>query len=542
MSTGISWRSSALRCVSPMIRMSVIRTSLDERSCGAARLGCMGRVGRMAAALDELRTRLAEVSDLSRAAGVLGWDQRVTMPPRGTESRAEQLSTIGRIAHERFTDDEIGRLLDAAEPEVESLPYDSDGRSLVRVTRRDWEKARRVPSELRAEMTLQAARGHHAWVEARRTSDFASFLPYLRTNVELKRRYVECFEWSDSPYTPLLDDYEPGMVTSEVQEVFATLRPALTELVAAAPEVDASFLHGDFPPDEQRAFAERVVRTMGFDDDAWRLDPTAHPFCTSFSNRDVRLTTRYRPDDLESVWSTMHEAGHGLYAHGIADALLRSPLHGAPSLGINESQSRTWENLVGRSRPFWTFWYEPLQEAFPDQLGNVDLDAFVRAINRAEPGLIRVDADETTYSLHIILRFELEQELIAGTVALEDLPEIWNARMKEFLGVDVPSNTDGVLQDVHWSGGGIGYFPTYALGNVISLQIWAKVQEALPDLDDQLAAGDLMQLSDWLRDNLYAWGRKLTPKETLGRLTGSDAIDPQPYLAYLGDKMAQLVR
>jgi len=322
--------------------------------------------------------------------------------------------------------------------------------------------------------------------------------------------------------------------------VFATLRPALTELVRTAPQVDASFLHGSFDPDAQRRFAERVLATLGFEDGAWRLDPTAHPFCTSFSNRDVRLTTRYRPDDLESVWSTLHEAGHGLYAHGVADSLMRTPLSGAPSLGINESQSRTWENLVGRSRPFWVHWYEPLQETFPEQLGEVGLDSFVRAINRAEPGLIRVDADETTYSLHIILRFELEQELIAGTVELEDLPEIWNARMKEFLGVDVPSDGDGVLQDVHWSGGGIGYFPTYALGNVISLQIWAKVREAIPDLDAQMAEGELLVLSDWLRDNLYAHGRKLTPKETLARLTGSDAIDPQPYLAYLGDKMATL--
>src|SRR6478672_9951858 len=429
----------------------------------------------MTTALVELRRRLAEVSDVSRAAGVLGWDQRVTMPPRGTDARADQLATLGRIAHERFVDDEVGRLLDDAEPQVAALEHDSDDASLVRVTRRDWEKARRVPADLREEMTREGARGHHAWVEARRDNDYASFRPYLERNLELKRRYVECFEWSDSPYTPLLDDYEPGMLTTEVRDVFAALRPRLTELVASAPEVEA-----------------------------WRLDPTVHPFCTSFSNRDVRLTTRYRPDDLESIWSTMHEAGHGLYAHGIADALLRSPLHGAPSLGINESQSRTWENLVGRSRPFWEHWYGPLQDTFPTLRG-VELDAFVRAINRAEPGLIRVDADETTYSLHIILRFELEQELLDGTVALEDLPEIWNARMKEFLGVDVPSNTDGVLQDVHWSGGGIGYFPTYALGNVISLQIWAKVQEALPDLDEQLAAGDLMQLSDWLRDNLYAW-------------------------------------
>jgi carboxypeptidase Taq len=488
-------------------------------------------------ALHDLRARLAVISDLSRAAGVLGWDQRVTMPSRGTEARAEQLSTLGRIAHERFTDDEIGRLLDRAQLEVASLPYDADDRSLVRVTRRDWEKARRVPSELRAEMTLQGARGHHAWVEARRTSDFASFLPYLERNVELKRRYVECFEWSDSPYTPLLDDYEPGMLTTEVRDVFAALRPRLTELVASAPDVDASFLAGGhFPPEAQQAFAERVIRTMGFDDDAWRLDPTAHPFCTSFSNRDVRLTTRYRPDDLESIWSTMHEAGHGLYAHGIPDALSRTPLGGAPSLGLNESQSRTWENLVGRSRPFWEHWYGPLQDTFP-ALHDIELDAFVRAINRAEPGLIRVDADETTYSLHIILRFELEQELLDGTVALADLPDVWNARMKEFLGVDVPDDARGVLQDVHWSGGGIGYFPTYALGNVISLQIWEVVRRALPDLDEQIASGDLRTLSDWLRDNLYSLGRKLTPKETIERLTGSPTIEPEPYLAYLGDKL-----
>ncbi|HET8742630.1 MAG TPA: carboxypeptidase M32, partial [Gaiella sp.] len=452
--------------------------------------------------------------------------------------RAEQLATLGRIAHERFTDDEVGRLLDEAAPLVESLPYDSDDASLVRVTRRDWEKARRVPAELREEMTREAARGHHAWVQARRDSDYASFRPYLEKNIELKRRYVECFEWSDSPYTPLLDDYEPGMLTTEVREVFAALRPALSELVVSAPDVDASFLTGGpFAADDQRAFAERLLDTLGLERDAWRLDPTAHPFCTSFSNRDVRLTTHYHPDNLDSVWSSLHEAGHGLYAHGIADSLLRSPLAGAPSLGLNESQSRTWENLVGRSRPFWEHWYPSLQQTFPS-FRSVDLDAFVRAINRAEPGLIRIEADETTYSLHIILRFELEQELLEGKVSLDELPEVWNARMKEFLGVDVPDDAHGVLQDVHWSGGGFGYFPTYALGNVISLQIWGVVRRALPDLDAQLASGDLGPLSEWLRDNLYSLGRKLTPKETIERLTGSPEIDPAPYLEYLRAKLA----
>jgi carboxypeptidase Taq len=490
-------------------------------------------------ALNDLKRRLAEISDLSRASGVLGWDQRVTMPPLGTPARAEAQATLGRIIHESFVSDEIGRLLDRLRTHEESLPYDSDDASLIRVTRRDWEKARRVPTELEVEMTRAAASGHHAWVEARRNSDFASFLPYLRENVELKRRYADCFEWDDSPYTPLLDDYEPGMTTTEVKAVFDVLRPALTEIVASAPEVDASFLHGSFDEDAQRAFAEKVVATLGFEEGAWRIDPTAHPFCTSFSNRDVRLTTRYYPDNLESIWSTLHEAGHGLYAHGIASSLMRTPLANAPSLGMNESQSRTWENLVGRSRPFWTHWYPTLQKAFPS-LARVELDAFLRAVNRAEPGLIRVDADETTYSLHIILRFEIEQELVAGTVKLEELPELWNAKMKEFLGIDVPDDGSGVLQDVHWSGGGIGYFPTYALGNVISLQLWAKVREALPDLDDRLAAGDAGTLSAWLRDNLYSLGRKLTPRETLERLTGSGDLDPQPYLTYLRDKVGAL--
>jgi carboxypeptidase Taq len=489
-------------------------------------------------ALHELRERLAEIADVSRAAAVLAWDQRVTMPPLGTEARADALATLGRIAHERFTDAEVGRLLDRLAPLEESLPHESDEASLIRVTRRDWEKACRVPAELRAEMTRAAARGHRAWVEARAASDFASFLPYLRTNIDLRRRYVECFEWEDSPYTPLLDDYEPGMTTAEVRETFAVLQPALTDLVRSAPEVDASFLRGSFPPDLQRAFAERVVETLGFEDGSWRLDPTAHPFCTSFTNRDIRLTTRYSDGDLESLWSTLHEAGHGLYAHGIANTLLRTPLAGAPSLGLNESQSRTWENLVGRSRAFWSHWLEPLQETFPDRLRHVSLDAFAAAVNRAEPSLIRVEADETTYSLHIILRFELEQELIEGTMALADLPEIWSSRMRELLGVDVPDDARGVLQDVHWSSGALGYFPTYALGNVISLQLWNVVRRALPDLDAQIAAGELRPLSDWLRDNLYSWGRKLTPKETLERLIGSPAIDPEPFLAYLRDKVA----
>jgi carboxypeptidase Taq len=488
--------------------------------------------------LRTLRERLAEVSDLGRAAGVLFWDQKVMMPPRGNFARAEAIATIGRIAHERFTDDDVGRLLEKLRPHEESLDYDSDDASLIRVTRRDWEKQRRVPSELRAEMLRAATLGSQIWVEARKKSDFASFLPALERNLELKKRYVECFEWEDSPYSPLLDDFEPYMTTTEVAEIFDTIRPVLSDLVKQAPEVDASFLEGHFPADAQREIGQRVLETVGFEEGAWRLDTTVHPFCTSFSNRDVRLTTRFDERHLDSFWSTMHEAGHGLYAHGIADSLERTTLAGSPSLGLNESQSRTWENLVGRSRPFWTHWFEPLQDTFPDQLGSVSLDEFVTAINRAEPGFIRVEADETTYSLHIILRFELERGLIEERLAPKDLPEAWNERMRELLGLDVPDDARGVLQDIHWSQGGIGYFPTYALGNVISLQIWAAVREALPDVEAQMEAGELGELSEWLRDNLYSLGRKYKPKETIERLTGQAKIDPEPYLAYLRDKLA----
>jgi carboxypeptidase Taq len=490
--------------------------------------------------LRALKERLAEIADLTRVGGVLAWDQKVTMPPGGHPARAEALATLSRVVHEKFVDDEIGRLLERLRPVEESLEHDSDDASIIRVTRRDWEKERRVPTELRTEMVRAAALGNQVWINARATNDFASFLPALERNLGLKRKYVECFEWDDSPYTPLLDDFEPYMKTSEVAELFGTIRPVLAELVREAPRVDASCLEQAFPPYEQEQFAKRVLATLGLEESSYRLDPTVHPFCTSFSTQDVRMTTRYDEVGLQSLWGTLHEAGHGHYAHGIAPSLERTPLATSPSLGLNESQSRTWENLVGRSRPFWLHWYEPLQETFPAQLGDVDLDTFLAAVNRAEPGLIRVAADETTYSLHIILRFELEQQLIDGSLVPTDLPEAWNVGMAELLGVDVPDDAHGVLQDIHWSQGGIGYFPTYALGNVISLQIWAAVRDAIPDLHAQMEVGELGELAAWLRDNLYSLGRKLTPKETIERLTGTPTIDPQPYLAYLREKLAAL--
>ena len=492
-------------------------------------------------ALKELKERLAEVHDLQRALGVLGWDQRTMMPARGGESRSQQLGTLGRITHEHFVSDDIGRLLEELRPHEESLDPDSDDASLIRVTRRDWEKERRVPPDLAAELLREGSRGHAAWQQARDANDFSIFLPALRKVTDLALRWAACFEPGDEPYDVFLDDYEPGMKTAEIRAVFEVLRPALTQIVKdAPPPADDSFLHGDFPIEAQQAFLAGLLPRFGLDDGAWRLDPTVHPFATSFGRTDIRLTTRFKRENLRAIFAAMHEAGHGVTYQGIDPALERSPLYGNPSLGLGESQSRSWENLIGRSRGFWERFLPDLATQLP-QLEGVGADEWYRAINRCEPTFVRVDADEVTYSLHIILRFELEQAIVSGSIDLADLPEAWNAKMRDFLGIEPPNDLLGVLQDVHWSRGGYGYFPTYALGNVLSVQIW-RVLEQEVDVEDALAAGELRPVYDWLSQRIYRHGRKFTPLETLAKAIGSDAIDPQPYLEYLRAKVASTGR
>jgi len=490
--------------------------------------------------LVELKQHLTEIDDLERALGVLAWDQRTNMPAGGASARSETLATLGGVVHERFTADETGRLLEAVRPLEEQLDHDGDDASLIRVARRDWEKQRRVPKELAEAWLREGSKAHAAWLEAREASRFDLFLPAFRRVHEIALRWAEYMEAGDSPYDAFLDEYEPGMRTSEVKAVFEVLRPALTEIVRSAGEpADDSFLEGDYPVETQKAFLEDVLGHFGFEDGTWRLDPTVHPFAIGIGRGDIRMTTRYRPDNLRALWAAMHEAGHGLTYQGLDPALDRTPLAGGPSLGLGESQSRTWENLVGRSLPFWRGFLPKLQQRFP-QLGSVDLETWYRGINRVAPSLIRVNADEVTYSLHIILRFELEQQLVDGTLALEELPEAWNARMTEFLGVDVPDDAHGVLQDVHWTRAAYGYFPTYALGNVLSLQIWQHVRAAIPDLDAQIEAGEFGELYGWLARQLYRHGRKFTPTETLERAIGERTIDPQPYLEYLRGKVAGL--
>jgi carboxypeptidase Taq len=501
----------------------------------------MGRDGGHESFL-ELKRRLAEVNDLGKAMSLLSWDQRTMMPPKGAAVRAEQLGTLSRLAHDRFTSDEIGGLLDDLADYENGLPYESDEASLIRVARRDYDKERRVPADLRSDLTRAAAEGYAAWVDARARSDYPSFLPYLERNVELRRRYADCFE-ADEPYDALLDDYEPGMKTAEVREVFDVLKPALIGIVRAVADhqdaVDNSFLRGSFPADRQRRLSLAVLEALGFEHDSWRLDETQHPFASGMGTSDIRLTTRFKDYDVsDALFSTMHEFGHGVYERNVDPAFERTPLCRGASMALHESQSRLWENLVGRSRPFWSFFYPTFRSIFPEFDG-VDEDAFYRAVNKVEPAFIRVEADEVTYSLHIILRFELEQELLSGELDLRELPEAWNSRMEEYLGVTVTDDAHGVLQDTHWSAGSLGYFPTYALGNVISLQIWEQALTALPDVNDQLARGEFTQLREWLRVQLYRHGRRLKPKELIERITGS-GLDAAPYLRYLKQKVGEV--
>ena len=496
----------------------------------------------MSDALASLRRELAQINDLAVAARVLEWDQLVMMPRGGAATRGDHLATVHRLAHELFVRDEIGELLEQASPEVADLDPESDDACLVAVTRRDWEKARRIPADLRAEMTKLSSDGVEAWTVARENDDFESFRPWLDRTLELKHRYIACFPSTDDPYDPLLDDFEEGMPTSEVRRVFDRLRPALQELAAQAQETEPeAYLSGPYPRETQHELSLVVAKAFGATEDAFRLDPTVHPFCISFATQDVRLTTRYAEDDLlgSSIFSTMHEVGHGLYEHGGDLALDRSPLATGCSSALHESQSRLWENVVGRSLPFWRWFYPQFRDGFATVLADVPLEQFHRTINRPRPSLIRVDADETTYGLHIILRFELEQQLMFGGLETSDLPEAWNAKLEELVGIRAPNDRLGCLQDVHWAAGLFGYFPTYQLGNVLSVQIWERLVADVPDAYEQVESGEFGEIHAWLRERLYRHGRKFTPAETIERVAGGP-IDPEPYLRYLADKNASL--
>lgn len=486
-----------------------------------------------------LKEKMATIWDLSMIGALMGWDQQTYMPPKGAEERGEQMATLSRLVHEMATSEEVGKLLDELLPYAQTLDPDSDDACLIKLAKREYDKQTRVPAEKVAEFARVTTLAQGAWVQARSESNFALFQPHLEKIVELRREYASYFAPYDHVYDPLLDDFEPGLKTAEVQAIFARLRPQQVELIqaiASRPQVDDSFLHLKYDGQKQWDFGVEVATRFGYDWQAGRQDRSAHPFTTSFGIRDVRITTRVIEDQLPSaLFGTMHETGHALYQQGIDWNYRRSALGGAASLAVHESQSRMWENLVGRSRAFWRFFYPRLQEYFPQQLGNVSMEAFYKAINKVEPSLIRVEADEATYNLHIMLRLELEIALMEGALEVKHLPEAWNTRMKEYLGITPPNDRLGVLQDIHWSGGMIGYFPTYALGNLISVQLWEKIQQDIPDLEEQIERGEFSALLGWLREKIHRHGSKYEPQELVEKVTGSK-IDPQPYMRYLNTK------
>ena len=498
--------------------------------------------------LAELKERLAVIADLDAAAALLGWDQETYMPPGAIEARAAQLTTLARMSHQAFTEERVGWLLQEAAAELADAPYDGDDASLVRVTRRDWQRATKIPADLVARTARATSLGQQAWQKAREASRFEDFAAHLEQILSLSREKAEALGYDDRIYDPLLTEFEPGMSTAQLETVFGDLREQLVPIVEALspPKGTAPAHHAPRPLDRrfdeqgQWNFGITLMEDFGFDFERGRQDRSAHPFTTAFAATDVRVTTRIHEDFLPAgLFGTLHECGHGLYEQGIASELARTPLAGGASLGVHESQSRLWEILVGRSREFWGNYYPLLCRAFPGKLGDITVDAFYAAANTVCPSLIRVEADEVTYNLHIMLRFELEKDLLEGGLAVADLPEAWNAGMKSYLGIEPDTDANGVLQDIHWSMGAIGYFPTYTLGNLMSVQIFARIGEDIPDLQEHIAAGRFGELRGWLQDNIYRHGRKFTANELLERM-GCGELSAELWLEYIRSKYGEL--
>lgn len=480
-----------------------------------------------------------ELVDLLSTQALLQWDQQVNMPEGGVEGRGYALATIGKLSHVKATSSELGQMLTDLEPYVKTLDPDSDEARMIKYIRREFDKLTKVTTKWVGEYAQAATEGQSTWEKAKAENNFKLFQPKLERIVELRKEYVEFFKPYDHVYDPLLGFFEPGLKTAEVKQIFNVLRPKQVELIKAigqAKQVDDSFLHVDYPEKSQWDFGVDVITRFGYDWKCGRQDKAVHPFTQTIHQRDVRITTRFDPErGASALFSTMHEGGHALYEMGFPQKFFRTVLANAASYAVHESQSRMWENLVGRSLSFWKFFYPKFQKAFPSALGNIDLMTFYKGINKVEPTLIRVEADEATYNLHVMLRLEIEIELMEGSLQVKDLPEAWNAKMKDYLGLTPPNDSKGVLQDVHWSEGYFGYFPTYALGNLVSVQFWEKMHQDIPTLDAQIEKGEFAELLGWLRKNVHEHGVKFEPQELIQRVTGSK-IDPQPYLKYLETK------
>ena len=473
---------------------------------------------------DRLCDHLRQTALLEATQGLLMWDERTKLPPAGGAYRAEQIGFMAGLIHQRQTAPELGEWLgELADSPLAADPHGDTG-AVIRHVRRDYEKRAKLPQKLVEELARLAVLGEQTWEEARRDNDFSRFQPLLERMIELKREQAEAVGYDDMPYDALLDDYEPGATTAEVAPVLAALRAALVpivEQIAAADTSSRGLPERSYPIGLQAAFGRRAAEAIGFDFNAGRLDVTAHPFCSGNGPGDTRITTRYdEHEPLGGLFCTMHEAGHGIYEQGLPSDEHGLPTGEAVSLGIHESQSRLWENFVGRSRAFWEHFFPDAQATFSPALNDVSLDAFYTAMNVVQPSLIRTDADEVTYNLHILIRFELEQALLEDKLPVADLPGAWNEKYREYLGVDPPNDADGVLQDVHWAAGLIGYFPTYALGNLYAAQFLAAARDQLGDLEAMFRRGEFGPLREWLRENIHRHGRRYSAAELAQRITG----------------------
>ncbi|HEY8418772.1 MAG TPA: carboxypeptidase M32 [Limnochordales bacterium] len=500
----------------------------------------------MGDALKELREIIADVAALRAANAVLGWDQETYMPRGGAEARARHRAALARMSHERLTAPRVGELLEALRERegTDPDPEDLDAQ-FVRRTRIKYERARKLPPRLVQELSHATSLAENAWRAARAESDFGRFAPHLERIVRLTIEKAECLGYEEEIYDALLDQYEPGMTAAEVERVFAGLKGRLVPLVqavAAAPQVDAAFLRAHFNPQKQWDFGMEVLRLIGFDLNRGRQDQSAHPFTSGFAHGDVRITTRIHPNDWASgFFATLHEAGHGIHFQGIPADFYDTPLTWGTSLAISESQSRLWENVIGRSRAFWEFLLPRLKATFPEPLAGVDLDRFYRAINRVERSFIRVEADELTYNLHIFVRFDLERELVARRLAVRDLPDAWRAKMEAYLGIVPERDAEGVLQDIHWSLGAIGYFPTYTLGNVLSVQYYDQAVRERPEIPEEIRKGRFEALRTWTNERIHRWGAIFNAAELTRRVTGGP-LDSGPYVRYLEQKYREIYR
>jgi carboxypeptidase Taq len=496
------------------------------------------------AAYQELVSLLHSTAVLGSCASVLSWDEQTYLPPAGAELRAEQLAMLAGLTHERATSSRIGELLSELE-NSRLLAEDSDIAVNVRESRRTYDRATKLPRRLVEELSRTTTLAQAAWVEARKTSDFATFRPWLENMVSLKREQAAALGFGDGvPYDALLDEFEPGACSREIATTFAPLRDELVKLVAeiqaSTRRPDVDLLARRYPLEAQKRFAESAARAIGFDFQAGRLDIAPHPFCSGMGPGDCRLTTRYNEQHFPSAFfGVLHEAGHGLYEQGLNRAAFGTPLGETVSLGIHESQSRLWENFVGRSRAFWQHFFVPAQQAFPEALADVSLDAWYAAINDVRPSFIRVEADEVTYNLHIMLRFELEQPLIAGDLHPADLPGVWNESFEKFFGLTPPDDARGCLQDIHWSAGLFGYFPTYSLGNMYAAQFYDAAERALGDLAALFARGEFRPLLDWLRRNIHSHGKRFRATELIQHVAG-EPLSHRSLVSHLRRKFGPL--